>query len=332
MSSEILQVDKREFNEAVAHFTCVSSKSLGAEVIGYSDEWFAEASNLINPFPPQCEVKFVPTGRWYDGWETRRHNPEPSDWVVIKLGVNSSKILGVEVDTTFFNGNHAPAISVEGSADNCATWTEVIAFHECFPSQQHFFLRKEGLTKAAYSHVRLHMYPDGGISRFRVYGEPIPVFPESLDTEIDMAAITNGGTTIAVSDQHFSPADNLLLPGRGTDMSDGWETSRSRLPGHEDWAIVKLGAATVIKQIVVDTAFFRGNYPQKIRVEAVKALDNHAAKASKSWEMIVPDSETGPDREHHYEVDATDTFTHVRLVMIPDGGIKRFRVFGTRAQ
>lgn len=329
MSSAVTQVDKQEFHDAVAHCTCVSNKSLGAEVIGYSDEFFAEASNLIQPTPPTCEVRFVPSGRWYDGWETRRHNTEKSDWVIIKLGVTSSKILGVEVDTTYFNGNHAPAISVEGSMDNCSTWTEIIGVHECMPTQQHFFLRTAGLTEKAYSHVRLHMYPDGGISRFRVYGEPVPVFPEPKEV-IDMAAITNGGTTIAVSDQHFSPADNILLPGRGTDMSDGWETSRSRVPGHEDWAIVKLGAPTIIKQAVVDTAFFRGNFPQKIRVEGVNVSDNASAKAAKGWTVIIPDSETGPDREHHYDIHDQNFYTHVRLVMIPDGGIKRFRVFGTR--
>lgn len=328
--STVLQVDKQGFNEAVSHYTCVSSQSLGAEVIGYSDEFFAEASNLIKPTPPSCEVRFVPTGRWYDGWETRRHNTEPSDWVIIKLGVSSSKIIGVEVDTTYFNGNHAPAISVEGSTDGGSTWTEVIAKHECMPSQEHFFLRVEGLTEMAYSHVRLHMYPDGGIARFRVFGEPVPVFPLSKDAVIDMAAITNGGTTIAVSDQHFSSADNLLLPGRGTDMSDGWETSRSRGAGHEDWAIVKLGAPTNITQIIVDTAFFRGNFPQQIRVEGVKADNNALAISSQEWVTLVPNSSTSADREHHFEIKNTGSYSHVRLIMIPDGGIKRLRVFGTR--
>lgn len=331
--ASIQKVSKQDFDEATAHYTCVSSGSLGAEVLGYSDQWFAEATNLIKPGPPVYEVRFVPSGRWYDGWETRRHNTEPSDWVVIKLGVNSAKILGVEVDTAYFNGNHAPAISVEGSNDEGKTWHEIIAKHECGPSQPHYFLRTEGLTSEAYSHLKLHMYPDGGIARFRAYGEPVPVFPKDKEEEIDMAAITNGGVTIAVSDQHFSSADNLLLPGRGIDMSDGWETSRSRVPGHTDWAIVKLGAPTLISEITVDTAFFRGNFPQSIKVLALNAASNDEAKAAsdEKWVEIVGQSKTSADQEHRYTVEYQQPATHVKLVMIPDGGIKRLRVIGKRA-
>jgi len=327
----IVQTSKSDFSAAVAHYACVSSAALGAEVTAYSDQWFAEAANLINPAPVKYEVRFVPAGRWYDGWETRRHNPEPSDFVVIKLGVREARVLGVEVDTAYFNGNHAPAISVEGSLDEGRTWHEIIAKHECGPSQEHFFLRTEGLTTDAYSHVRLHMYPDGGIARFRVWGEPVPVFPASKDEVIDMAAISNGGTTIAVSDQHFSSADNLLLPGRGIDMSDGWETSRSREPGHVDWVIVKLGAPTQITEVLVDTAFFRGNFPQAVKIEAASAASDSDAKlASTKWTEIVAPSKTSADTEHRFPVDGAQA-THVRLTMIPDGGIKRLRVFGKRA-
>lgn len=330
--SEILQVSKTEFFSAASDCTCLSSASLGAEVVNYSDQWFAEATNLINPNPPVCEVRFVPSGRWYDGWETRRHNTEPSDWVVFKLGVKSAKILGVEVDTAYFNGNHAPAISVEASHDGLK-WSEVIEKTDCGASQQHFFLRQKGLTSETFSFVRLHMYPDGGIARFRVYGEPVPVFPTDTSEELDMALVSNGGTTIAVSDQHFSSADNILLPGRGTDMSDGWETSRSRVPGHVDWVVVKLGAPTKINRVIVDTAFFRGNFPQFIKIEGLSAPDNASAKlADANWTEVVPKSKTHADQEHIFAVEQHfPAVTHVKLTIIPDGGVKRLRVFGTRA-
>lgn len=336
----VQRVSEDEFSKAVAQFVNVSDRPLGARVLSTSDEWFAEASNLITPGPPKYEVRFVPTGRWYDGWETRRHNPEPSDWTLIQLGVTSSTIAAVEVDTTYFSGNHAPAISVE--ACYCAPgepvtedtkFEEVIAKNECGPSQRHFFLRSAGPTQRGFSHVKLHMYPDGGISRFRVYGMPIPVYPSLKSEVIDMASIANGGVAISCSDQHFSSADNLLLPGRGVDMSDGWETSRSREPGHVDWAIVKLGTSTIIDKVIVDTAFFRGNFPQSIRVEGISAESNAAASAAKEeqWRTIVPRSKTGPDAEHVFNVDVEEPITHVKLVMIPDGGVKRFRVLGKRA-
>lgn len=330
--SEITQVSKAQFDSAVSDYTCLSSASLGAKVVECSDQWFAEASNLLNPNPPICEVRFVPSGRWYDGWETRRHNTEPSDWVIVKLGVKSAKILGVEVDTAFFNGNHAPAISVEASIDGLQ-WSEIIEKTDCGPSQQHFLVRQKGLTTEAFSYVRLHMYPDGGIARFRVFGEPIPVFPSDNSEELDMAAISNGGTTIAVSDQHFSSADNILFPGRGIDMSDGWETRRSRVPGHVDWAIVKLGAPTKINRVVVDTAFFLGNFPQFIKIEGLNAPDNASAKRQDAnWLEVVPKSKTYADREHIFEAEPqAQTVTHVKLTIIPDGGVKRLRVFGTRA-
>lgn len=338
--ASVQRVSEDEFSKAVAQFVNVSNRPLGAKVLATSDEWFAEASNLITPGPPKYEVRFVPTGRWYDGWETRRHNPEPSDWTLIELGVSSSTVAAVEVDTTYFSGNHAPAISVEacyiepGQKITSETkFDEVVSKTECGPSQRHFFVRTEGPTQRGYSHVKLHMYPDGGIARFRVYGTPLPVFPAVKSDIIDMAAVANGGVSIACSDQHFSSADNLLLPGRGIDMSDGWETSRSREPGHVDWAIVKLGAPTIVHQIVVDTAFFRGNYPQSVRIDGIAAESNDAAVSANEslWGPLVPKSKTGPDVEHYYDVTVREPITHVRLVMIPDGGVKRLRVLGQRA-
>lgn len=321
-------------------------------MISYSDQWFADASNLNKPSAPIRQVgKFTPAGAWYDGWETRRHNPEPFDWVIFKLGVSSGKIIGAEIDTAFFNGNHAPAISVDGGVfsnndeaiyvKDSPKWEEnVIPVLECGPSQRHFFLRDE-ITEKAYTHVRLRMYPDGGIARFRLYGTPIPVFPEDLSTEIDLAHVSNGGVAIAYSDQHFGTVDNLLINGRGVDMSDGWETARSRTPGHVDWVIVKLGARGHIDRVVVDTAHFLGNYPQSITVEGINldSLDASVSATDSSWKTIVPRIPTQANKEHSYTrqednlltASESEAFTHVKLTIIPDGGVKRFRVFGRRA-
>lgn len=285
----------------------------------------------------------VYTGAWYDGWETRRHNPEPFDYVVIRLGVAAGTVAGIEVDTAFFSGNHAPAISVEGvfSSDDDdvvswkggrGKWETILGIQDCGPSQR-FAWQLGAPTAKAYTHVRLNMYPDGGIARFRLFGHAVPVFPADPDAILDLAAAQNGGVAVSCSDQHFGAISNLILPGRGQDMGDGWETARSRGPDHVDWAIIRLGARAVIQHLLVDTAFFRGNFPQQVKVEAIDWEGAGPPDAlSGGWTDLVAPSRCGPDQEHAFESLVRGTaFTHVKLVMIPDGGVKRIRVFAKRA-
>ncbi|GAB1313267.1 Allantoicase [Madurella fahalii] len=320
------------------------SAALGGRILGYSDQWFAEASNLINPAAPIRQPgKMVYTGAWYDGWETRRHNAEPFDWVVIRLGVASGTVEGVEVDTSFFSGNHAPAISVEGcfSQDDEQVlswkggrggWEPILSIQDCGPSQR-FGWKLDNPTQKQYTHVRLNMYPDGGIARFRLFGHAVPVFPEDKEAIFDLAAAQNGGVAVSCSDQHFGTKDNLILPGRGKDMGDGWETARSRTKGHVDWAIIRLGAAGYIQNFIVDTAHFRGNYPQKVKLEAIEwKRDSEPGPDADGWAEVAEPIKCGPDQEHPVESLVKDkAFTHVKLIMVPDGGVKRLRVFAKRA-
>ncbi|KAK4101489.1 hypothetical protein N658DRAFT_566845 [Parathielavia hyrcaniae] len=315
------------------------SAALGSEVLGFSDQWFAEASNLISPAAPIRQPgKMVYTGAWYDGWETRRHNPEPFDWVVIRLGVASGTVEGVEVDTAFFSGNHAPVISVEGCFSqhddevlswkgSRGGWETILGIQECGPSQR-FGWKLEAPTQKQYTHVRLNMYPDGGIARFRLFGHAVPVFPADKDAVFDLAAAQNGGVAVSCSDQHFGTKDNLILPGRGKDMGDGWETARSRTKGHLDWAIIRLGAPGYVQNLVVDTAHFRGNYPQQVRVEAIewKGGSDPGADAD-GWVEVAAPIKCGPDMEHPVDSLVQDrAFTHVKLIVVPDGGVKRLRL------
>lgn len=333
-------VSETEFHDGVvAKYTDVIGEKLGGRILQVSDEWFAAAENLIKPKPAiRDATRFTHAGAWYDGWETRRHNVEEADWVIFKTGVSSARVIGAEIDTAFFNGNHAPHISVEGASlgddgnVSAAQWEPIIEKVECGPSQRHFFVR-DALTEASYTHIRLRMYPDGGIARFRLYGTVVAIRPADLSTVLDTAAAVNGGVAIARSDQHFGSADNLLLPGRGHDMSDGWETKRSREKGHVDWVAIRLGALTRVQQAVVDTAHFRGNFPQKINVKGVRVSGDSEVPAfdSARWETLVGDSKTGPDKEHTYEVQSLGPYTHVLLTIIPDGGVKRVRVLGTIA-
>lgn len=339
-------LNEQEFeSRIVSKYIDVVGAKLGGHVIGFSDEFFAEASNLNQPGQPIRDLsKFVPSGKWYDGWETRRHNTEEADWVVFRLGVALARLIGCEVNTAFFSGNHAPEISVEAvrlsdkeAADEKDTqkwkWESVIEKTECGPNQRFFFAR-DSETQHSYTHVRLRMYPDGGIARFRLYGKvvfdtaAVAAASASLETNIlDVAAAVHGGIVTAASNQNFSPASNVLLPHRGHDMSDAWETLRLRTPGHTDWVEVQLGAPACVKSIVVDTANMLGNFPQKINVRAVNCPDGRLPPHDQ-WDLIVPDSKTLAGIEHEYEVSGNKTYTHALCTLIPDGGIKRFRVFG----
>ncbi|KAF9696332.1 hypothetical protein EKO04_005594 [Ascochyta lentis] len=322
-------------------YTDLISAPLGSKIVSFSDEWFAAASNLITKTPPISRPGvFVHSGAWYDGWETRRHNTAPFDWVVIRLGTASGKVAGVEIDTAFFNGNHAPEIAVEGTFadsddavkdESYSAWETVLSKQECGPSQRHGWLLTSPPEKA-YTHVRLLMYPDGGIARFRLYGHAIPVFPSSASTVFELSATVMGGVATTCSDQHFGTKDNLLLPGRGHDMGDGWETKRTR-GAHSDWVIVRLGAAGEIHHLVIDTAHFRGNFPQQVQVFGGR-FEADPAHDDARWVEVLRPRKSAPDVESEYCGELQNvrgqTYTHAKLVIIPDGGVKRFRVFGTR--
>lgn len=252
----------------------------------------------------------------------------------------------MEIDTAFFDGNHAEAIAVQGvsiigdGADQKVEnlkheeWQkeEQLGMRECGPSRRQAWKVQEG---SEITHVRLCMYPDGGIARFRLYGEAIPVYPEDKNEELELSAAVMGGVAVSCSDEHFGKRGNLLLPGRGVDMGDGWETKRSREKSHEDWVVVRLGARGVVKRIVVDTMHFRGNYPKGVRVEGVDAVGEEIVEGGDGkWEEICGIQQgLEPDMEREFrdkEVQREKVCTYVKLTISPDGGVKRFRVFGTR--
>ncbi|KAL8659762.1 MAG: hypothetical protein Q9226_000258 [Calogaya cf. arnoldii] len=324
----------------------LTSSSLNSSILAFSDEWFAPASNLTNPKPPiRRPGVFVPTGAWYDGWETRRHNPEPYDWVIIKLGVASGKVKGIEVDTAFFDGNHAEAVEVQGCFDvaedadakvvkrGYTGWNQVLGHRGCGASQRQAWKADD---ESEVTHVRLCMFPDGGIARFRLYGQVVPVFPTSTQQEVELSSALMGGMVLSASEEHFgSSKSNLLLPGRGVDMGGGWETRRSRNQGHVDWVIVRLGVRGTVKRIVVDTAFYRGNYPQAMKVDGLDSEEDSPGAEDPRWNEVLGVQRLGPDKEHEYAGSSLSrveqvAYTHLKMTIMPDGGVKRFRVFGTR--
>ncbi|KAE9369600.1 putative Allantoicase [Stipitochalara longipes BDJ] len=320
------------------------SAPLGGSILAVSNEWFAPATNLLLPTKPVYSDKQVFTGQWMDGWETRRHNRAAFDYAIIRLGVSSGTISGIEVDTAFFYGNEAPAISVEGcfSSNDMEViswkgekgkWEVILAIQKCRPSQRHAWKLESPATKA-FTHVRLNMYPDGGIARFRIYGKAVPILPSNREKMFDLAAAQNGGMPTSWSDQAFGTlASNLLLPGRGPDMADGWETARSRTHDHVDWVIVKLGVPGKIKSLLLDTAHFRGNFPEEAQVAGIYHVNgDDPTYLDGEWRDLTVFNECDGDKEHIFKcLDQETIFTHVKLTIVPDGGVKRLRVFGVRA-
>jgi allantoicase len=262
--------------------------------------------------------------------------------------VASGRVVGAEIDTAFFDGNHAPEISIQGvflpggddvdaqvSRADFAGWQTVLERQECGPSQrQAWKLASE--TTDAFTHVRLCMWPDGGIARFKLFGTVQPVFPQDALAVFDLAATVNGGLAVACSDQHFGRIENLLLPGRGKDMGDGWETKRTR-GVHVDWAVIKLGAPGTIDRLLIDTAHFRGNFPKEVQVFAApKSLTGLSPRGTdeKAWTEVLAPVKSSADVEHEYKEELQNVegkvYAYVKLVIIPDGGVKRIRVFGRR--
>lgn len=338
--SDFVQLISKKYHSS----NIVSNVLPDTKILEISDEFFADAENLIKPTPPiQKANVFTEKGAWYDGWETRRHNPQEFDYVIIRSGVKQgSKVVGCEVDTTFFTGNNGEYFEVEGSfledfyGENDLSklkWDTVIAKSKLEPTQRHFYLNTEGLTDKSYNIFKFKMFPDGGISRFRLYGR-VNIDSESIeeigDKNQDWASILNGGIITAASNQHYSSPSNLLLPGSGVNMGDGWETKRSRTKGHTDWAIVKLGKKiNFLHRIVVDTTDFKGNFPNYFKVMGLNSTSgDDVSKDDERWEPLVAETKGVAHRVLEIDIDTKVEVTHVMLVLIPDGGCKRIRVVG----
>jgi allantoicase len=260
---------------------------------------------------------------------------------VIQLAT-SGKIAGFDIDTNFFLGNHPPNASVEAVyiedpsgikdwSDASIKWKEILPKAHLDAGSRNFYM---STSDEVFTHIRLHIYPDGGVARLKVYGEVFKNWDAiDGDTVIDLVAAINGGKAIACNDMFFSDMSNLIMPNRGANMGDGWETKRNRTPGNRDWVILKLARPGIIERIIVDTCHFKGNYPDSCSVEGCLAEGDDEVIADKlAWETILPAQKLKPDAEHEFkkEITGRSIYSHVRLNIFPDGGISRLRIFGKK--
>ncbi|OAX42298.1 allantoicase [Rhizopogon vinicolor AM-OR11-026] len=326
MAYEVVALE--DFHRVFGSTTELSSVSIGGQVVNVSDEFFAEAYQLLLVEPPASLAKqYGPNGELYSGWETRRHNPT-YDWCTIRLGTTGT-ITGFDIDTTHFNGNEAPEASVDVAYEFPSDWKEVFPKVRLGPSRRHLYkIPATGRT----TYVRLRIYPDGGIARFRVYGHVVPVFPVNPAEPFDLAHIFSGGEVVATSDDHFGSSSNLLLPGRGIDMGDGWETKRSHAEDHQDWVTIKLGAPGYLITAIIDTIHFKGNFPESCDIRGICSREQEPDVNNGGWKMILSPVKLGPHLMHFFQLNSPcDQYTHVKVSIYPDGGIKRVRIIGTLA-
>jgi allantoicase len=294
------------------------------------------------------EGKYTERGKWMDGWESRRKRSAGHDFCIVELGARGY-VLGFDIDTQLFVGNHPPFAAIEAvlappgaelAALDALVWSELLPQSALLPDAQNLFAATP--TASPFSHVRLNIFPDGGVARFRVYGRVDPDFnTRELDTEssarvaadwVDLAALKNGGRALGCSDAFFGPMNNLLLPGRAADMGGGWETRRKRHPGH-DFILIGLGTRGVVRLVEVDTNHFRGNFPDRCSLESIDAPGARITDLlySRSLHTLLPEQKLSAHTRHFFPIEQAAAATHVRLNIFPDGGVSRLRLWGQRA-
>lgn len=334
--------DTQEQHAFAADYIDLLNEKVGGKALGCSDEWFAECANLVlNSAPVFKEGHFVATGQWMDGWESRRSfgraqrrgdNPD-YDWCILRLGV-AGIIRGVDIDTSHFRGNAPEYASlegayVEGELGDDTQWVEILGKSATEAHSKNLFAVA---SEQLWTHVRLKIYPDGGVARLRVYGEAQVNRNNFIPGELlDLASVMNGGRGLTCSDMFYSSPSNLLMPARGVNMGDGWETRRRR-DGGNDWCIIKLGLAGSIRKVILDTAHFKGNFPDSFSLEATCLESDDVEASDVQWQTVLGQTPLHADQEHLFirqiETAEDALFTHVRLNTFPDGGVSRLRIFG----
>jgi allantoicase len=308
---------------------------LGAAGLYATDEFFAPLTRLLQASEPEWRAGiYDANGKWMDGWESRRRRGEGHDYCVVQLAAPCT-LASLDIDTRYFTGNYPPFASVQacrtpGAPDERTTWTEILRYSPLKGDRHNVF---ELSCTEVWTHLKLNIYPDGGVARFRAYGQvPRDWGAHAGNEAVDLVSALNGGRALACSDEHYGAMSNLLLPARGASMADGWETRRRREPGH-DWVIFRLGHPGRIQYVEFDTAHFRGNFPHQISINGALLPGAHDAGLASQclyWPVLMDPQPLKADEVHRFSTQLRDLgcISHVRVNMHPDGGLSRVRLFG----
>ena len=332
-------------SEPFADLTDLACEAVGGVALACNDEFFAEKDNLLRAHAAVWkDHEYTERGKWMDGWETRRRRPPPDavaiddhDWCIVRLGL-PGVIRGIVVDTAFFRGNFPESCSIYATCSDqpldlaalgTATWTELVPRATLLGDHKNSF---EIDDRHRYTHVRLEIYPDGGVARLRIHGEVVPNWTRlrALGGPIDLAALEHGAVVESCSDMFFGSRNNLIKPGPSRSMADGWETRRRRGPGN-DWAIVRLATAGTIERVEIDTTHFKGNAPGRVTLDGTHA-PGVPAGALAGWRTLLA-TPSQPHTRHVFdgELRRIGPITHLRVSVFPCGGIARLRAWGQMA-
>jgi allantoicase len=307
----------------------LASRTLGGGIVATNDEFFAAADHLLAPHPPTfTKHVFDHRGQVYDGWETRRRREPGHDHVIVRLGAPGT-ITGIDVDTAFFTGNFPPYASVDAcavdgypSSFSEAGWTPLVERTSLAGDSRNLFPVD---NPKRFTHVRLNIFPDGGVARLRVHGRVVPD-PSLLPAVFDVAAAQYGARIARCSNMFYGSPLNMLMPGLAQTMGDGWETARRRDDGN-DWVVVELAAPAVLELADLDTTHFKGNAPGKASLRGVDARKGPVDEPA-DWFDLLPATALAADTPHRFRVVDAPAVTHVRLDVYPDGGMARLRLHG----
>lgn len=326
----------------------LAAERLGGSVLYATDDFFASKDNLLH----EAEAVFIPgkytdRGKWMDGWESRRKRVPGHDWAILRLGLPGI-VRGVVVDTAHFKGNYPQACSIEGASipghpdvetltSDAIQWTEVLPRQDLKGDSKNLF---SIASHERFTHLRLHIYPDGGVARLRVHGEVVPELrwmgPRTRPQLVDLAAAEHGALVVSCNDMFFGSRHNLIMPGRAVNMGDGWETKRSRRAG-PDWVVLRLAAEGVIERALVETTHFKGNSPESAAIDVAHmapGAPDPDGGSDAPWVPLLARTKLRPHTAHAFEEElagqrgAGMAATHVRLRIWPDGGISRLRLYG----
>ena len=313
----------------------LAQSRLGSKIVYKTDEFFAPAKRILNPWPPVFkEGIFDKHGKWMDGWETRRKRGKGYDYLILKLG-RPGPISKVDIDTSYFSGNQPTKVSLQACfskkklPNKNSKWTTILKKKPTKANKHHIFNIK---NKSVFSHVKLNIYPDGGIARLRIYGSLV-IKKNFGKKMINLTSVLNGASVIACNNEHFGKAENILAPGMGKNMGDGWETKRSRGKNF-DWLVLKCAAAGKINKIQIDTHHFKGNYPDMCSLQAAHLKENLSAKSivnkSKKWKFLLNKVRLLAHKKHNFKnkLMRKNKINYIRINIYPDGGISRIRIFG----
>ena len=325
-------------NNSMQGLVNLASPKMGTKILAFSDDFFGEVTRMLNDKDPIfIEDKYDNHGKWMDGWESKRRRDGGNDWAILKLG-SSGIISKIEIDTSYFTGNFPPFFSLEGiysetEPNKDSNWKSLIAKTNLVGDCKNNF---ELNLKEKFNFVRLQIFPDGGVARIRLFGEVKYNWDRFNNEEIiELSSLKLGGSILAYNNAHYGDVSALLSEGRGKTMGDGWETRRRREPGN-DWIIIKLAQKGIIEKIEIDTAHFKGNYPDRASIQAISIDKNITTKDliqnSENWDVILDETKLTADNIHEYEINSNSKAeaTHIRLNIYPDGGVSRLRIFGKK--